>query len=256
MELDRGDGLGTDLLAVRHGPREVTVPLDVYGATRSEFLQRRKRLQVICARSSPARPVRLTYVEDGGRVEWIQGVYVGGLDGDESVADERSELCAVVIRDGFPYWRGAHIVDQWDVIRPTPNPWFPVIGSFPVSSQVGGRRQVINPGDVEVRADWVIRGPGSGLLLANHTAGWRVEIDHDIPSDGPGSLIVISTAQGSQSVRDGFDVNLFGKITNGPDGGWEMGPLLPGPNDIEVRLDGSGPSSSVILAYDELLVAA
>lgn len=255
VERVRGDGQGSDLLAVRIGPRDVTVPLDVYGNTRADFLQRRRRLQAICGQSTPTRPIRVTYREDDGRLdEWIEGVYVGGLEGDEATGDGRSELFAVVLRDGCPYWRAPRVSQTWEVERPPVRSWFPVLGSSPASSLVGGRRTVINPGDVEVRAPWVIQGPGSRLLLINHTAGWRVDISHPIPADGPSSLITITTERAAQSVRDGHDVNLFGNIRNGAQGGWEMGPLLPGPNEIEVVLQDSGPGSSVTLAYDPLLL--
>lgn len=255
VERDRPDGRGADLVAALDGPREVTIPLDVYGPTRAEFLYRRRRLQTICGRSRPGRPLRVLYVEDDGRVEWIEGVYVGGLEGDEQRGDDRSELFAVVLRDGNPYWRGDRVDVSWDVDRPAANPWFPLIGRYPVSSIVGGRRTVVNPSDVEVFAPWVIHGPGTRLLLTNRTAGWSVDIEHVIPPTGPGSYLTILTEPGSQSVRDGFDVNLFGKIVNGPAGGWEMGPLLPGPNVIEVRLDGSRPGAFVQLSYDRLLLA-
>lgn len=256
IERPRGDGHGSDLLGVRHGPRDVMIPIDVYGPTRADFLQRRRRLQVICGRSSPARPVRVTYREDeGGLVEWIEGVYVGGLEGDESETDDRSELFGVVLRDGLPYWRAPRVSQSWGLQRPTLRPWFPVLGSSPSSSLVGGRRTVINPGDVEVRPPWVIKGPGTRLLLINHTAGWRVDIDHVIPASGPGSMITITTAKGAQSVRDGHGVNLFEKITNGARGGWEMGGLLPGSNEIEIVLEGSREGANVVLAYEPLLMS-
>ena len=82
-----------------------------------------------------------------------------------------------------------------------------------------------------------------------------MDLTHDIPATGPGSFITVRTELGAQSVRDGFDVNLFGRITNGADGGWEMGPLLPGPNVVEVRLDDSDPSASVTVAFDPMMLA-
>lgn len=254
IERARPDGHGVDLVGTVIGPRDITVPLDVYGRTRAEFLQRRRRLQVICGRSSHTRPVRVSYHEDDGRFEWLEGVYVGGLEGDEATGDDRSELFAVRLRAGFPYWRAPQLTESWALTAPARRRWWPVLGSSPRSSLIGGRRTVHIAGDVEVRPPWIVRGPGRDLSVINYTAGWRVDISHELPAEGPGSVLTINTAFGEQSVRDGYS-NLFDRITNGPDGGWEMGPLLPGDNDVEVRLKTSGDTSDVSFTYDPLLLA-
>lgn len=255
IERERADGQGTDIVGTRIGARDITIPVDVYAKSRPEFLARRARLQVIAGRSSHLRPVRITYIEDDGTREWVEGVYVGGLEGDSS-DDRRSELFAVRLRAGRPYWHLSPVTETWSIRSAKGRNWFPLLGNYPTASVVGGRRDVFVPGDVEVRAPWIIRGPGSGLYIRNHTAGWELRLDHEIPEDGPGSLITITTERGEQAVRDGFNNNLFGRILNGPSGGWEMGPLLPGINDIETRLDGSDRTSSVSIPYDPLKLAA
>jgi len=256
VERDRPDGHGTELLGVRVGPRDITIPLDVYATTRAEFLARRARLQVIAGRSNNLRPLRVTYVEDDGRREWVEGVYVGGLEGDESTGNDRSELYALKVRASRPYWHLPTITESWSLKRPKGRNWFPLLGRSPASSVVGGRQQMFVPSDVDLRPPWVIQGPGTGLLIRNHTANWEVIVDIDIPTDGPASAVTVTTEVGEQAIRDGYGNSLFGRITNGPEGGWEMGPLLPGVNDIEVRLEGSSSdSSSVLVAYDPLKLA-
>lgn len=254
VQRERPDGHGVDIVGVRVGPRDVTIPLDVYAADRAEFVRRRRRLQQICGRSSHLRPVRVIYQDDDGATEWVEGVYVGGLEGDEETGNDRSELFAVTLRAGSPYWRLPSITESWALTPPVRRNWFPLLGRSPQSSIVGGRRDVVVVGDVEIRPPWVVQGPGTRLLIVNHTAGWRVDITHPIPADGPASVITVNTEFGGQSVRDGHNVNLFDRITNGDAGGWEMGPLLPGVNDVEVLLVGSGPDSDVAFTYDPLVL--
>jgi len=255
LERDRVDGHGSDPVGTRVGPRDITIPLDVYAATRTEFIQRRRRLQRIAGRSNHLRPLRVTYVEDTGAREWVEGVYVGGLEGDESTGNDRSELFAVKIRASRPYWHLPTVPESWSLDFPAGRNWFPLLGRSPAASVVGGRRDLVVPGDVEVRPPWVVHGPGTGLFIHNYTAGWEVVVDVELPSSGPGSVLTVTTEVGEQSIRDGYGNSFFSAIVNGPAGGWEMGPLLPGINDIEVRVDGSSDSSSISLTYDPLAMA-
>jgi hypothetical protein len=254
IQRDRPDGHGADLVGVRVGPRDITIPLDVYALDRPTFLRRRRRLQQICGRSTQLRPVRVIYEEDDGATEWVEGVYAGGLEGDGK-DDGRSELFGVTLRAGSPYWRLPALTESWGLTPPVRRNWFPLLGRSPQSSVVGGRRLVDIAGDVEIRPPWVVQGPGTRLLIVNHTAGWRVDISHPIPADGPASVITVNTASGGQSVRDGYNNNLFDRITNGDAGGWEMGPLLPGVNDVEVLLEDSGDQSDVAFTYHPLQLA-
>ena len=248
---------GVRVDAVRAKANDLGIGLRLRAATRQEYLARSRAL--VSALNPLAGPGRLSVIEAAsGSTRWIEAYCVTGTAGREAPGDgdnvwRRLPLRFVAAR---PFWHLPTVPEAWSIDRPRRRNWFPLLGRSPASSVVGGRRSLFVPGDVEVRPPWVIDGPGSGLLIRNHTADWEVLVDVDIPADGPASQVTVVTELGEQAIRDGYGNSLFGRITNGPDGGWEMGPLLPGHNDIEVRLDDSTAGTSMVsVTFDPLVLA-
>lgn len=187
---------------------------------------------------------------------YATGEGLEGSEEDDTLMPGRWWKCVVRLLAPDGLWRGAPITEGWSLTPPPRRPWWPTFTARIRSGTVGGRRRLFVPGDHEVYAPWVVTGPGHELALISHTLGKEFRIVHDIPAEGPGSVVTIDMSRGRQRVADGNarpgTSNLFSRVTSDPEG-WA---LQPGWNDIEVQLLDSSESSAVSITYEPLYASS
>lgn len=232
-----GDGLDIDRVLV--GARDITLPLFVQGSDRAAFLVRRRRLQAIMASRSG---VRVTHVEDDGESMWLQGYYVGGMEGDGGTGrlGPNWSLYAPTLRCGQPFWSMAEQSEPWRL--GAAGSWFPFPPLVLRGSIITARRNVVNPGDVDSWPRWTVTGPGDRLDIKHWGTGRLITFNRVI---GAGEVVVIDTRPGSRSVTNGSGVNLMPFVSSDP----EFWPIQGGTNDIELTMPSAGDASDVTLTY-------
>lgn len=237
-QLANEDGMRVSSVTV--GPRDITVPLDVWATDRPTFLQRRRRLQHICAKRST---LKLTYAEDDGTQRWITGYYVGGLEGDGGTdrETERSELFAVKFRCADPWWYGPE--QTLDIGLGAGTNFFPIFPLVLSPSTVQGEFTIdLSDSDAPTYPTWTITGPGSSLVLTNQTTGRVIAVNASLSA---GQTMVIDTRRGDQSVRRGDGTNLMGLVTSDP----ALWPLVEDVNVVTAALTGATSASRIAGAF-------
>jgi hypothetical protein len=233
-------GDGVDVVRPIVGMRELTFPLYVEGASRADYLTKRRRLQSIMTSRSG---LRVTHVEDDGETMWAQGHYVGGMEGAHTWDGQTSQVYAPILRCGDPYW---HMPERTEpFLLDAGTSWFPFPPLQLRGSLLQERRTVDNPGDVESWPLWTVTGPGAGFAIVHHGSGQTIEYDAPVAA---GQVVQVDTRPGSRSVTDGAGTNLMPNVTSDP----EFFPLLGGPNDLELVMPGTGDASDVTLTWTPL----
>lgn len=167
-----------------------------------------------------------------------------GLEGDE--VDVEQWALALKLFASDPWWYGPE-EELPALLGPQPK-FFPL---FPIAfarSEIDLRADVDNVGDEDSYAVWQVIGPGHGLALTRHAAPG----EHDCASAGcpaialstvlaPGEGLVIDTRDGQQSVVHSGGRDLFDDLLTDP----AMWPLVPGVNDVGIKLSGVTPQSRV-----------
>lgn len=238
-ELPGIDGsIVTDVYAA---PRTVLLPMMLWGATRAEFLNRRRAFELAL---DPAVIGQLELQQADGRRFRLNSRYAGGLEGSEEKSEGGDTTwCQFVLRLYVedPWW---YAVDRITVPfnYTAPTLFFPIFPLTLDSNQVLGSTTVSNPGTVPSWPTWTATAPGSGLTLTNVTTGEEIEFSGSIPS---GRTLTIVTEPGKQSVKldDGTDwwPNLVGNPVF-----WK---IPPGSTPISLVLAGAGAGSSVGLSW-------
>lgn len=237
---------GTVLESVVADERRIELGLTVWSTDRGTFLDRARS---VAHALSPASglPGRLEVIESDGTMRWIECLCVEGLEGAEARGQGAQWTPTLSFLATEPFVKTQPITETW-ALSGTLTGWFPEI-PIRLTSGVGGRRQVINPGDVEAFPVIKVRGPGDDLVVTNRTTGKGLHLEYTIPDTGLASEIVIDTRPGEQSIRDGFGVNLYPYLTDEDPSLWS---LAPGVNDLDVRLSGTSTGSTVEVRFTPL----
>ena len=123
--------------------------------------------------------------------------------------------------------------------------WFPFPPLELRGSILSGRRDVVNPGDVDSWPLWTVTGPGSRLDVVHHDTGQTITYDAAIPA---GQVVRIDTRPGSRSVTSAAGDNLMPNVSSDP----EFWPLLGGVNDVSLTMPGTSEDSDVSLTWTPL----
>jgi hypothetical protein len=232
---------GAPVTDVYASPRTVLMPMKISGATRGEFLDRKRAFELAL---DPLVAGQLELMQSDGRRFRLNARYLGGLEGSEEVGEGGDTTwCRFVLKLYVedPWW---YAVDPITIPFnfTTPTTFFPFFPLTLDSNQVLGNTTVNNPGTVPSWPTWTATAPGSGLTLTNTATGDEVEFSGSIPS---GRTLTIVTEPGEQSVKldDGTDwwPNLVGNPVF-----WKIPPLS---TPISLVLTGAGAGSSVGLSW-------
>lgn len=238
------DPLARGGVSVRHQraePRRLTWPLHVYGDTHIEFLGRYRRLMRAFTLTKYKGPGLLTIARPDASARAIQCLLEDGFGGE---AGENLRFANPVLTlfcpDGF--WRDTEVQyvrrEYVGATKPYLNPYLTVS-----SSQVLGETTIVNPGDVEAWPSWRITGPATQLVATNHTTGESFTLTYTLLA---GEVATITITPDRALVRGPAGQNLVSAL-NWP--GASLWALLPGVNEVDFQLNGSGLGTQVELSY-------
>ncbi|MBF9135330.1 phage tail family protein [Plantactinospora sp. S1510] len=234
---------GVEVRHIRTEPRRITWPLNVYGATHTQFLARYRNLMRAFTQTSRfRRPGVLTVRRPTGQARSIEGYYEDGFGGEGGEnAWHANPVLTLFCPDG--YWRDT-VVERVtraygsETATPYLDPYITVS-----SSQVLGQTTITNSGDVDTWPVWTITGPTTAVTATSNTldASWTITFNLDA-----GETITVDTGSVRPTIRGPAGENLSGAL-DWPDA--VLWPLVPGANDVGLLMEGAGEGSVIELAF-------
>ncbi|MFI7608779.1 phage distal tail protein [Micromonospora sp. NPDC049366] len=238
------DPLARGGVSVRHQraePRRLTWPLHVYGDTHMEFVERYRRLMRAFTMTKYRGPGLLTITRPDGGARAIECLLEDGFGGEpgENLRFANPTL-TLFCPDG--YWRDTEVQfvrrEYVSTTKSYLNPYRTVS-----SAQVLGESTINNPGDIATWPSWRITGPATELVATNRTTGESFTLTYTLLA---GEVATITITPDRALVRGPAGQNLVGSL-NWP--GASLWALLPGVNDVNFEVNGSGLGSQVELSY-------
>ena len=232
---------GERLRQIRHGAREVAVPLLVQGGSQQQV---RDRLRVWSRRFDTTRgDGRLVSNMFGSGERELVCRFVGTLESGEQDESDRSQRFVAVFRAFDPFWRDTSDTQLVYDLGEESQPFFP----FPPLVLSGGAifvsPTVTNGGDVDAFPVWTIQGPGGPIILTNVTTGETLGVDTTLVSSS--QRVIVDTRPFRKSIVREDGTNLYGQRTSGS----SLWSLAPGDNIIQVSLAGATVDSEVRLRF-------
>ncbi|MDX3455036.1 phage tail family protein [Streptomyces sp. ME02-8801-2C] len=242
---------GARLRHAQAQPRTIVWPLFVQGATHMEFTQRWRALATAFTRTlrEGEGPGVLEIARPDGSRRQIEVFYQEGFEGQAKAGyyrDADSAVLSLWCED--PYWTDPFTltVHRETGTASTFFDPYPTVSS----SQILGSTTVNNPGDTVVWPTWVVTGPASLIEFTHAGTGESFTLDPDAAAIGHGNLlagekVTISTEPPQVRYQNGD--NWIGGLD------WPTATLwglAPGDNEVTFALSGSGPGSSVDLAFN------
>ncbi len=196
-------------------------------------------------RRTTPRTVLFRVTRDDGAEREIEGVYGGGLEGDDLAGVETWQDGMLSLFCPDPYWRDIAATEVTFTSGTGVRSWFPYWPYDLTPSSVFAEQTITNGGQVEAWPVWTITGPGSNPTLANLTTGEELSLVMEL---GAGDVVTIDTSESgatAKTIRDQNGANLWPLATPLS----VMWPLEVGGTDVRVSLAGATVASSVELAY-------
>jgi hypothetical protein len=195
-------------------------------------------------RRATPRSVFLRVTRDDGAVREIEGVYMGGLEGDDMAGVETWQDAILSLYCPEAYWRDVAEIISTFTSGGGAHSWFPYWPYDLMPSALFSESTVTNTGQIETWPVWTITGPGTDVVLTNVTTGEELALT----ANGglvlaAGDVVTIDTRVPSITNQNG--VNLFPYLSAGS----SIWPLEVGANVIQVAMSGATVDSSVELAY-------
>lgn len=259
LYLRESGGIDGDVVTgVRARPREIFLPLLVYGRDRADALRKRALL------ADAFDPLNvngggeglLTVAETGLEARSIRAYYTEGMEGGEG-RDEAGLNWArfgISLHAAEPYWHGEEARRTWSVGSGTET--FLPVG--PPNYLKVRSAQIIEPGvaidcpgDARSYPRWTIRGPlNSGAVFRNRTGrtvSWQ--LNRALQAD---DTVVVDCHPRRRSITLNGTENLWPSLSAGS----QLWPLAPGRNTVDMVVTGAGDGTSVELTFVPLYKTA
>lgn len=239
------DPLARGGVSIRHQraePRRLTWPLHVYGDTHLEFLDRYRRLmRAFTSTKYRGAGVLTVYRPDAAKARSIDCLYEDGFGGEpgENLRFANPTL-TLLCPDG--YWRDAERQFIRREYAAAGNPYLSPYMTVS-NSQVLGESTIFNTGDVQAYPSWTITGPATQVTATNHTTGESFVLTYTLTV---GETATITITPDRALVRGPAGQNLIGAL-NWP--GANLWALLPGDNEVDFQVNGSGAGTVIELSY-------
>lgn len=232
---------GATVTDVYAPPRFVLLPMIISGATRAEYLDRKRAFELAL---DPAVVGQLELSQADGRRFRLNARYAGGLEGSESINEGGDTTwCRFVLRLYVedPWW---YAPDPISVTFPyvEPTNFFPFFPLVLTSDSVLGNTTVNNPGTIPSWPTWTATAPATNLTFTNTATGEEIEADEPIP---PGRTLTIVTEPGKQSVKLDDGTDWWPHLVGNP----VFWKIPPRETPISLVLSGAGVGSSVGLSW-------
>lgn len=239
---------GETIRGVRAAPREVTIPLYVWGRNRDQCLEIFHKM--IDDLNPQLGQGVLEMREPAGQTRTIGAYYANGLEGtdDDDIMGRTWMSALVVFRAPRPFWEGEEWSKEWS-IGGAPGTFFPFLPLKVRDSQVIGALTVPNVGNVRSFAIWELDGPFDSFTAENERTGKTFTLDAAVAE---GETVVIDTREGVKSILKDGVTNMWEWITTGSD----LWPLEPGDNAVSFDMPGADDATKVRLSYKPRFLAA
>lgn len=239
---------GTSVRGVRAGPRDVTVPLYIWGPDRSTCLE---LFHDLIGDLNPQNGIgTLTITESGGTSRSIGAYYSQGFEGDDNddTTGRHWMSAAVVFHAPRPYWEGDQQSVTFDVGSGAAT-FFPVLPVQVKNSQILGTVNATNIGNVLTYPVWTVTGPVTSLTITNNTTGQTFTVATTAIA---GDTWVIDAREGVKSALKNGSTNLWQYIDINSD----LWALKPGVNSVTITVPGAASQTTVTMAYKPRYLAA
>ncbi len=238
---------GEILNYARVGTRSVSLPVHVSGDNAAEL---RKAIEGLMQMLRPKVDVngqpmsgRLVF-EFANQTRFLNCVFAGGLE-KATMRGERFAVFSLKLIAHDPFWYAEEIKRTEYVFDANFTPWLP--WQFPWNTSVAGIHAKVTIGLTEswrVAPVFEVIGPAKEIVLENASVGSRFQVNFDLAE---GEKMIINMHEKLIGLDDGQNLWAFSQ--------GEMWELLPGENEILLRLSDATQESSVVLQYRERFFA-
>lgn len=232
-----GAGDGAQLRGQRRTVRSLRLPVSVFG-TDSQQIENRLRAWARVVRE----PFRIFVDYPNGDSYSIPAVYDSGGSGAYTDSPEDWAEMPVTFKCEDPFWTSTRLrefVVQQAPPSPGLLPWLSMLMVSP--SGAFGEGDLVNPGDVESPAEWIITGPASGIDIDIAGVGFT------LGAIGAGEEIRIRKENRHWTVRDQTGANRYA-LTNTT----AVFPYVPpGTSRITIDVVGASSDTKVVCLYPE-----
>lgn len=240
---------GSQLREVRVKPREIDLPIYVEGTSEKEL---RSKLRHLLRLFNPLRgDGKFRITTTSGEQREIICRYSGGMEISEKKDSKIGNLqkAVLVFRAFDPFWYDTNTIVETFRLNESPGQFFPVPPVRLVSSTVFADITINNEGDVEAFPEWIISGPGEGIVLENLTTGETTELASSL---GVGESITVNTKPYHKTVTRNDGRNLYVDLSEKS----SLWALAEGVNNIRIQMSNATELSSVQLSYKNRYLGA
>lgn len=231
----------------RTATRPIVMGVFVEGSTQAEFLARMDAWAwaIWTERNGEPAPGTLIVARPDGTSRQIPVLCTDGGDQSDDDASKSGltwSTFALTWQALDPLWEDASpTVLQFGVYSASGVPPMPPVQLAPPT--LLGQTEVVNTGNAESYPVWTITGPGQPTIT-NTTTGRSFGLDVSLSA---GETVTVDTRPTKQSAVDGDgDDRWSDLVKSSPRDLW---PLVPGLNELNLSLVGSGSGSQVVLSY-------
>lgn len=240
LTLIEGAGDGAVVRYVRTGPRDIDVPIGIFGDSRGQVHAKQRRL-ANAVRTQYDRPSpMLLYTLQDGSVYRMPFTYVSGAETAIGVnGRDYFTRWLLTMRCPQPFW--SSIQEATFLVGATSHRGLlPHLARLQVSaSQVMGSVDIYNPGDLPAPITWEITGPGGPFTAVSET-GESFTLETVL---APGETILVDSSTGT--VVDGTGANRYADLGPAP----KLFSLPDGTTTVQIVLQGATTASRVVGRY-------
>lgn len=235
---------GSRLRNVNVKARDMDLPIKLECSTEIDL--EKKIRELLNAFNPLHRDGKFKSVAVDGTQREIQCRYISGFEMDEShgIRGETWQKAVGVFRAFDPYWYDSNtIVETFRTGQPAT--FFPIFPLRLSSSTVFADTTIDNKGDLETWPEWIITGPGEGIVLRNLTTGEAIRFTHNDAKLGVGETLVINTKPFVKTVEKNNNQNIFYTMSDDS----SLWALQDGVNSIRLEMSNATAASSIQLSY-------
>ncbi len=234
---------GEILNYARVGTRSLTIPIYVGGDDEEMLREAIERLMKAFRPKMDAngKPVsgKLVY-QFANQTRFLNCVFAGGLE-KASSRGLNFAIFQVKLIAHDPFWYAAEVNSIQYLFEAAFTPWLP--WQFPWNTSVAGiHAKVMIPLEESWRVApmFEVYGPAKEIVLENTSAGTRFQVNYDLAE---GEKMVINMHEKLIGLEDGQNLWAYSE--------GEMWELVPGENEVTMRLSDATQASEVVLQYRE-----
>lgn len=197
-------------------------------------------------RNATPSTVKLQVTRSDGAVREIEGVYAGGLEGDDAAGITTWQLAMLNLFCYEAYWRDATATTFTFTSGEGVRSWFPYWPYDLTPSSVFAEETITNTGQIETWPVWTITGPGTNPTLTNLTTGEVLELSG--LTLAAGDVVTVDTSERgptAKTITNQNNVNLWPYATPTS----AMWPLGVGANEVRAAMGNVSVASAVSMSY-------